>query len=214
MSYLLNKISRAKDRLMRPYVLWRIKPTKEESYGYNHTNRILLTFDDYADNVNIYHILDILRGQKVKAAFFLVGEWAQGNPELVNTIKADGHWVGNHSYSHRKLTKLSSTEIEKEIRNGVPSKLLRPPYGAYNDRIRKIAHKLGYRIVFWTINSGDWKGIDARQIQENVLGELHPGACVLLHLNGHYTIEALPSLIQGIRKRGFELCSNGSEISL
>jgi peptidoglycan/xylan/chitin deacetylase (PgdA/CDA1 family) len=215
MSY-SKKIDNAKDRLARAYALWRIKPTEEESHAYNHTDRILLTFDDYlyGDSVSMYHLLDILRDQKVKAAFFLVGKWAQENLKIVNAIKADGHWIGNHTFSHQRLTKLSSAEIEKEIKDGVPSKLLRPPYGAYNNRVRKIAAKLGYRIAFWTIDSDDWKGMDASRIQERVLGELHPGACILLHLHAPQTIKALPSLIQGIRARGFELCNNGTEISL
>jgi peptidoglycan-N-acetylglucosamine deacetylase len=212
MSY-LQKIGDIKDRLVRTYVSWRIKTTKEEFHSYNHTDRILLTFDDYADEATVAQFLDVLRRENVRAAFFLMGRWAQQNPEAVKSVRMAGHWVGNHTYSHRILTKLSSAEVELEIRNGVKGKLLRPPKGAYNDRIRKIAAQAGYRIAFWTIDSLDWKGITAAQIQERVLDGLHPGACVLLHLKYPHTLEALPGLIQEIRERGFELCNDGSEIS-
>jgi peptidoglycan/xylan/chitin deacetylase (PgdA/CDA1 family) len=210
----LKEVRNAKDRLARAYALWRIKPTQEESRSYNGTDRILLTFDDYADSENIHELLDILKEQKVKAAFFLVGEWAQTHQEMVAAIRAAGHWIGNHTFSHRKLTKLSPMEIEKEIQSGVPGKLLRPPYGAYNKKIRDIAAKLGYHIAFWTIDSSDWKGIDASRIEERILENLHPGACILLHLHARKSIEALPRLIQNIRAQGFELCNNGNEISL
>ena len=204
---LTNKIARA-------YSLWRIRPTPEEVRSHNDTDRILLTFDDFTDEVSLHKLLAILKDKNVRAAFFLIGEWTEKNPALVEEIKVAGHWVGNHSYSHRHLTKLSSSEVEAEIARGVASALLRPPYGSYDARIRSIAAKLGYRISFWTVDSDDWKGISATNIHENVVRDLHPGACILMHLNGPHTIEALPSIIDTIRERGFELCYEGTEIKL
>jgi peptidoglycan-N-acetylglucosamine deacetylase len=201
-------------QLGNAYALWRIKPTPQELHGYNQTDRVLLTFDDYADEPTTRRFLDILEKKHIKAAFFLIGEWAEKNPDVVAMIKSAGHWVGNHTYSHRKLTKLSSNEIEKEITKGVTSTLLRPPYGAYDARIREIANKLGYHIVFWTASGEDWKQISTLEIQQRVLDDLTPGGCVLLHLNGINTLEALPGLIEKIRARGFELCDEGNEILL
>lgn len=211
---LSQKIVGIRDRLALAYALWRIKPTKEESRAYNHTDRILLTFDDYADETTVAHFLQVLQKENVKAVFFLVGAWAQKNQKVVQMIRMAGHWIGNHTYSHRILTKLSSAKVEDEIRHGIKGQLLRPPKGVYNDRIRTIAAQAGYRIAFWTIDSQDWKGTTASQIEKRVLANLHPGACVLLHLKYPNTIEALPGIIQGIRRRGFALCTDGSEISL
>lgn len=203
-----------KDKIGQAYALWRIKPTTDESHAFNRSNRILLTFDDFADDSTIRGFLDVLESQNVKAAFFLVGEWAEKHKNLVKAIEIAGHWVGNHSYSHARLTKLTSNEVEKEIKLGLKCKLLRPPYGAYDDRIRKIAEALNYRIAFWTIDSKDWTGISANEIQERVLNELHLGACVLLHLNAPNTLEALPGLIQGIRNRGFQLSFQHNDIAV
>jgi peptidoglycan/xylan/chitin deacetylase (PgdA/CDA1 family) len=103
--------------------------------------------------------------------------------------------------------------MEREIKNGTAGTLLRPPYGAYNERVRATAARLGYHIAYWTIDSIDWKDSNASHIVERVLKELHPGACILLHLHSPGTIAALPALIQKIRARGFEFCRDGTEIS-
>lgn len=198
----------------RQYALWRIGPTQAESRAYNTTDRVLLTFDDYGTPETIGGILDVLREQNVKAAFFLRGDWAKQHPDLVKDIADSGHWVANHSYSHPHLTKLSDEQLRQEIQKGPAAKLMRPPFGAYNNRVRRIAAELGFKIAFWTIDSWDWKGISTSEIQHNVLSGLHAGACVLLHLNAPHTLEALPGLINKIRERGYELCFEGTEIDI
>lgn len=202
------------NKLAKTYSLLRIRPTFQEARAYNATNSILLTFDDYGDKDTIEALLVILKKYNVRAVFFLIGTWANKNNELVMKIKKEGHWIGNHTASHKKLKTLSDNEIEKEITNGLKSQLLRPPFGAYNNRVRKITNKLGYKIAFWTIDSEDWKGISALEIQKNVLCNLHFGACVLMHINGAHTLESLPGIITGIREQGFDLCCTGKEISL
>lgn len=211
--YSLPKMSAFKTQISKAYAKWYIRPTQEESRSYNHTDRILLSFDDYADDKNIQLLLEILEVHKTKAVFFLIGEWAESHQALMKDIKERGHWIGNHTYSHQRLTKLSFAEATLEISRGVSGNLLRPPYGAYNERIRALAKTLGYRIAFWTIDSDDWRGLTSEQIQERVWSQLHKGACILLHLNGQNTLESIPHLIEGIRKRGFEMCTDGTEIT-
>lgn len=197
----------------RRYALWRIGATPSESRTYNTTKRIMLTFDDGGTPKNVRGILQVLKEQNVRAFFFLVGEWAEKNQPLIKEMEAAGHWIGNHTYSHARLTDLTDDEIRAEVSRGLATKICRPPYGAYNKRVRKVINQLGMDVSFWTIDSDDWKGIDAPAIAERVLRRLHPGACVLLHLNTPHTLEALPTIIEGIRARGYELCHDGTEIT-
>ncbi|MCK9352250.1 MAG: polysaccharide deacetylase family protein [Candidatus Paceibacterota bacterium] len=204
-----------KTRLSHVYARLFIGPTEEEKFSHNLTHRLLLTFDDFGDEQQIHSILDILSKFQIKAAFFLVGEWAKKNPNLVSQIRNNGHWVGNHSFSHKKLTSLSEADLKKEILGGgIESALLRPPYGAYNKKIREIAESLGKKICYWSIDSDDWRGLPTRIIADRVLSELHPGACVLMHVNGLHTADALPLIIQGARDRGFEFCFAGNELDV
>ena len=204
----------AKISLASYYANWRIKPTAEEKRSYNTTNKILLTFDDFADEKTVKSILDILEKENVKAAFFIVGDWAKNNQAIINNIKKAGHWVGNHTKTHDNLLKLSAEDVRIEILGGPSSTLLRPPYGRYNKKIRKIANELGYKICYWDIDSDDWQGITPDEIKSRVFNSLHAGACILMHLNGKYTVDALPDLIQGIKERGYDLCQSGKEISI
>ncbi|MBI5122776.1 polysaccharide deacetylase family protein [Candidatus Roizmanbacteria bacterium] len=201
-----------KSLLITLYATWRINPTKDEKHAYNTTNKILLTFDDFADEKTIKLILDILKNEKVKAAFFLIGDWAAENPRLVNEIKKAGHWVGNHTKTHANLLKISDAKIRKEILGGPASKLLRPPYGCYNKKVRNIAKELGYKICYWNIDSDDWKGIFPDAIEKRIFNSLQEGACILMHLNGKYTVDVLPKIIKGIKERGYQLCQDGKEL--
>lgn len=211
---MLTMVRRHTYRATAAYAKWRIKPTAEECRAYNTTDRILLTFDDFGDAKRITALLKILKKEKVKAVFFLVGNWANRHPELVADIVNAGHWIGNHTYSHQNLTKLSEEEIKMEIQRGPKTYFVRPPYGIYNPKIRRILSPFGYKLAYWTIDSKDWSGIPASSILERVIPELHPGACILLHINAPHTLEALPRLITEIRAKGYELCHEGTELSL
>lgn len=200
--------------LKTTYANWRIQPTRLELRSYNKTERVLLTFDDFTEEDRLHKIFKILKKEHIKAAFFLVGEWASRNGTLVQEIKNEGHWVGNHTKTHANLLTLDESGIKSEILGGPSSTLLRPPYGKYNQKIRKIAHELGYKICYWDIDSDDWQGLHPEEIIKNVTRRLHPGACILLHLNAQHTIEALPTLIKEIQQRGYEFCYDGKEIDL
>ncbi|HWZ65827.1 MAG TPA: polysaccharide deacetylase family protein [Patescibacteria group bacterium] len=192
-------------RVLHAYADFRIGATSLEKRCYKNSDSILLTFDDYGSDVEVNDILSILRAKKVKAAFFLQGDWAIKNPEAVEAIQKEGHVLGNHTFSHAVLRDLPEADIIREISSGLPGPWLRPPQGRYNDRVRKIAAKLGYVICYWSIDGRDWTGMGADEMQQMILKELHPGAVVLLHINGAHTRELLPSLIDAMRSRGYGL---------
>jgi peptidoglycan/xylan/chitin deacetylase (PgdA/CDA1 family) len=171
----------------------------------NATPKVQLTFDDGADPARVSALLDVLAAKGVRAGFFLVGRWAATHPALVARMRAEGHWLGNHSTSHADLAHLGDGAIRDEIAGGVAAPLLRPPYGSVNGRVRAVAAEAGYRLCLWDIDTLDWRGRSVDEIERTVWSGLRPGAVVLLHLHGRNTLAALPSLIDGIRARGFEL---------
>lgn len=171
----------------------------------HETGQVRLTFDDAADPARVSALLDVLAERQVRAGFFLIGRWAASHPALVARMRADGHWLGNHTASHADLARLSDGAIRDEIEGGVRSVLLRPPYGSLNGRVRAVAADAGYRLCLWDVDTSDWRGRNADEIQRTVWAGLRPGAVVLLHLHGRHTLEALPALIDGIRERGYTL---------
>ena len=199
--------SHSLSRVLHAYADWRIGATPAEKRAYNPTDEILFTFDDYGSTQQVNDILRILKEKNVKAAFFLQGSWAAQNPELVDKIRSAGHIVGNHTYTHRVLMGMADQEIRAEISNGIEAPWFRPPEGRYNNHIREIAKSLGYAVCYWTIDSQDWTGAPVKEMRHTILSELVPGAAILFHLNAEHTIELLPSLIEEIRERGFDLVS-------
>ena len=119
----------------------------------NTSGRVLLTFDDwaYGDPYRATRIGAYLQSRNIRAAFFLINQNAKNYPGIVSTLRQQGHWVLNHTYSHPDLTQLSNSSVSWQIRNGINSNRLRPPYGAYNSRVSNIAGSLGYRICTWVV---------------------------------------------------------------
>jgi len=165
---------------------------------------IVLTFDDQGSKDQVEAILDILDENLVKAIFFPVGKWAEQNTELIDRMKAEGHIVGNHTYSHANLTKLSEEEIRSEIEGGAGEGLLRLPYGASNALVQSVAADMGYRIYGWNVDPEDWKGGTAQEIVETVIRQVKPGSVIVLHLQGKHTAEALEHLIPLLRQAGYK----------
>ena len=192
-------------RVLHAYADYRVGATALEKQCYKPSDSILLTFDDYGTKQEVQEILAILQAKKVKAAFFLQGDWAAENKLLVEDIRRRGHVLGNHTYSHKVLRGLPKEEMMRQIQQGLPGPWFRPPQGRYDKRVRAVAASLGYVICYWTIDSRDWTGASVAEMRHTILTELHPGAVVLFHLHGAHTRELLPGLIDTIRARGYQL---------
>ncbi len=164
--------------------------------------RIALTFDDGYNSANVNRVLDILESNHVLATFFPVGSWVLRDPTTFRRIAAHFE-VGNHTFSHPFLTRLSDAAVRLEILRGVRSRLFRPPYGAINARVRAIAHSLGDRVVMWDVDSRDWTGISPAKEIANVVGHAGDGKIVLMHMGDLNTVEALPEIIRELRARGY-----------
>jgi len=186
----------------------------------NTSGRVLLTFDDwaYGDPFRATRIGDYLETRNVRAAFFLINQYAKDYPSIVSTLRQQGHWVLNHSYSHPDLTAIPASQVSWQIRRGVYSNLLRPPYGAYNSTVSGIASTLGYRICTWTIDTLDWQKPDGtnyrsstsiRSIVRNASSAAKQNGVVLGHLYTNFpTSTTIGGIISDLRAQGYSFCRN------
>lgn len=182
------------------------------------TKKIALTFDDVPDPRFTPAVLDILSKYHVHATFFVVGNRAEKHPGLVSRINREGHAIGNHSYDHPLFTKIPLSQFQNQILTterriqyivGYKPKLIRPPYGDITEEQLKWAKKHGYKIVNWNVDSLDWKGISKEKVKSNILSSVGRGSIILQHAGGGVgsdltgTIQALPEVIQNLRKKGY-----------
>ena len=156
---------------------------------------LYLTFDAGFENGNTAPILDALKKHGVKATFFLVGNFLETEPDLVRRMAAEGHTIGNHTYSHPDMSQIATEdafrqELEKNeslyrsITGEEMAKLYRPPQGKYSESNLQMAQQLGYHTVFWSLAYVDWYQDDQPTKEEafaKLLPRVHPGAVVLLH---------------------------------
>jgi peptidoglycan/xylan/chitin deacetylase (PgdA/CDA1 family) len=184
---------------------------------------IALTFDDGPHATYTPKILDVLRGRRALATFFVLGSRVERNPAIARRLHAEGHRVANHTWNHENLPRLSSSAIRdtllrtnRRLRSeGIPTPtLMRPPYGATNARVRAVASDLGLSQVLWTVDPQDWRtGRSSSTITRDVLGALRDGSIVLLHDgvgNSGATATALPAIIDGARTQGYCIGTLGS----
>ena len=178
---------------------------------------IYLTFDAGYENGYMTGILDVLKDEKVPAAFFLVGNYIEENPDLVKRMKAEGHLVGNHTMHHPDMSAIASKEEFKReleqlesayqtVTGSEMEKFYRPPQGKYSEENLKQASELGYTTVFWSLAYVDWyeNKQPSREEALNLLNRrIHPGAIVLLHSTSATNGEILQELIQGWKEQGY-----------
>ncbi|WP_238322801.1 polysaccharide deacetylase family protein [Gorillibacterium massiliense] len=181
---------------------------------------VALTFDDAPDPRFTPQILDELQRNHVKATFFLVGKRAEKYPTLVRRIAARGHVIGNHSYTHPNFNKLSESAFRREVLKtnrvlqpliGYDPKLLRPPYGNIRENELVWLANNGFKVINWSSDSLDWKGLKADEIIANIMKNVEPGAIILQHAGGgtgedlSETIKAIPRVVKKLRDRGYDI---------
>ena len=179
--------------------------------------KIYLTFDAGYENGCTAPILDALAKHNVRAAFFVVGNYLEQNPELVRRMVREGHIVGNHTYHHYDMSKLSDetsfneelTSLEalyREVTGLDMEKYYRPPQGIYSEKNLEMAQKLGYRTVFWSLAYVDWYQNDQptdEQAYDKLLPRIHPGAVVLLHSTSQTNARILDDLLTKWEDMGY-----------
>ena len=173
-----------------------------------------ISFDAAWGNEDTQTLIDILARYNVKATFFVVGDWAEKYPESAKALSDAGHEVMSHSLHHDHYNSLSSDQIVADLNaanekiaavTGKTPTLIRCPYGEYDDHVIQAVRSLGMTTVQWDVDSLDWKGISASEIQRRVLDRVQPGSIVLFHNAAEHTPEALPGILESLIADGYRV---------
>ena len=195
-----------------------------DRYGKPADKEVALTFDDGPDSKYTPQILDILKKYNANATFFVVGENAEVNPDIIERIYSEGNEIGSHTFTHPNVAELSDSKIKLELNStqrliqeitGHSTIIFRPPYVAdaepssANEIIPIIkAQDLGYTVVGELIDPDDWQKPSSDIIYKRVMDQLPYGNIVLLHDAGgdrSNTVKALPKIIEGLRSQGYKI---------
>lgn len=187
---------------------------------------IYLTFDAGYENGNTAPILDALKEHHVPATFFVVGNFLKENPDLIKRMQQEGHIVGNHTYTHPDMSKISTKEafekelgelaaLYKETTGEDMTKFYRPPQGKYSETNLQMAKEMGYHTFFWSLAYVDWyqdQQPTKEEAFEKLLGRIHPGAIVLLHSTSSTNASILDELLTKWEEMGYTFGSLGDLI--
>ena len=186
--------------------------------------RIALTFDDGPHPRITKEIISILREYGITATFFVIGQNADNYPETMKLLSETGYEIGNHTYSHKNLKKMSEQEIKSEFdkcnealsRFGVYPTLMRPPEGFFSEEVIRVSRGMDYDIILWSIDTLDWAHTPSNDIVRKVLENVKGGDIILMHdyLSGYGgTTDALRVIIPELLERGFEFVTVSELIS-
>lgn len=174
--------------------------------------KVAVTFNCAWGAEDIPEILGILDDYDARAAFFVLGQWAEDNPDAVKMIAEAGHEIGTHSNTHPDMAKLGAAEIEKELirsceriekAGGSGIKLFRAPSGSYSNELIETAQKLGFITVQWDVDSRDWKNLSAKEMIDSVTSNVRKGSIILFHCGKENTLEALPQILEILCNKGY-----------
>ncbi|MDR0542962.1 MAG: polysaccharide deacetylase family protein [Dysgonamonadaceae bacterium] len=190
--------------------------------GNTQNKSVFFTFDLGSESGYTDHILDILKGNNIKAIFFLCGGYLK-EKQLIDRMIAEGHVIGNHTDKHKDLPTVSNEEMRKDIVTFQKNfqkiypyyviKLFRPPFGRFDQRTLKIAKVKGLRTILWSSAIVDW-GETPTEIESNVdkiITRLHPGAILLLHICNSSAPGLLKELLFRIAEKTYQV-GNPSEL--
>jgi peptidoglycan/xylan/chitin deacetylase (PgdA/CDA1 family) len=174
---------------------------------------LALTFDD-GPGKTTPALLDVLKKERVKATFFLVGKRVDERPSVARRTLAEGHAIGNHTYSHLWLPSRNDDDIIQELKaaqqviegaTGQTPTMFRPPYGRTDDRVLHLAYQFGLAQVMWTGTTLDWDLRDAKKIKATVLRLAKRDGVLLMHDTVPQTVKAMPGIVKELKKRGYHL---------
>ena len=185
-----------------------VAPTPAPTTG----NKVIaLTFDD-GPGPYTAHLLDILDQYGAKATFFLIGSKVSGQASVVRSIQARGHQLGNHSWSHPELPKLSVDQIAGEIdrtneairqATGVKPSILRPPYGAVNGVVLEQLRLRNMSSILWSVDTRDWADRNSQIVCSRAVAGARPGAVILMHDIHQTSVNAVPCILSSLKQQGY-----------
>jgi len=175
---------------------------------------IAMTFDDGPHATNTPKLLEMATKRHIKLTFFVLGECVEQNPTVLQREVAEGHEIGNHSWSHPNLAKLSDEAVHSQLQRtediivktaGLKPKLMRPPYGQLTKRQRIwVNHDFGYKVILWAVDPLDWKRPGPSVVARRIIAGTRAGSIILSHDIHPPTIEAMPRVFDALLARGFK----------
>jgi peptidoglycan/xylan/chitin deacetylase (PgdA/CDA1 family) len=187
-------------------------------------NYIAITFDDGPHPQNTPRLLDILAARNVKATFYVIGRSVDLHPGILRRTVAEGHEIGNHSHTHRLLSKLGESELRQEMQRcqdavgraaGVRMRTMRPPYGGLLQSQRELVHReFGYPTILWSVDPLDWKRPGPSVVTSRILSGTTAGGIVLAHDLHSQTVDAMPATLDGLLRRGFKFVTVSQLIAM
>lgn len=181
---------------------------------------IALTFDDGPYPKVTGHILDVLEKNGVCATFFVLGSRIEGHEDMLTRMDELGCEIGNHSFSHADLTRLSKADCQRELSDtdaeirrvtGHEASVVRPPYGYYNKTVRSAA---GRPLILWTVDTNDWRGKAPGEIADYVIQQAKEGSVILMHDQQTQTADAMEMIIPTLIEEGFRFVTVSELIRL
>ncbi len=173
---------------------------------------IALTFDD-GPSIHTDRLLDILEKNRAKATFFVLGSQISKYEDSLIRIAQSGHEIGNHTWDHKQLTKLSNESVEDELMTtrtkiyntaNVDALIIRAPYGSVNDNVRAVAKKLNMYFVHWSIDTLDWKTRNSEATYNAIIQNAGDGHIILCHDIHKPTVDAMDRVIKKLKSEGYE----------
>ncbi len=178
---------------------------------------VAITFDDGPSPKLTPQLLDMLKARKVKATFFVVGQNAAAYPEIVKRIVDEGHEIGNHSWNHPQLTRLSRAAVDAQMSKtnaaikaaaGFDPVVMRPPYGATNAALNKhYAVAYGMKVILWSVDPLDWKFRNSARVEQSIVSQTGPGGIILAHDIHPSTVAAMPATIDALLAKGYQFAT-------
>jgi peptidoglycan/xylan/chitin deacetylase (PgdA/CDA1 family) len=184
---------------------------------------IAMSFDDGPSPTFTPRLLDILKQRGIKVTFFVIGKNVKHSPEIVARAAAEGHEIGNHTWSHPLLTKLSDAQDQQEINEtseaifkatGKKPLLFRPPYGAINQRVSNLVEQDGMKIVLWSVDPDDWKRPGSEVVEQRILKGAKPGAIIISHDIRAGTVSAMPATLDALLAKGYKFVTISELIAM
>ena len=185
---------------------------------------VALTFDDGPSAKLTPKLLDLLAAHQIKATFFVIGESAAENPQIVLRQAREGHEIANHTWSHPNLGKMSDDGVRAQLRraddtiksaSGRSPTVMRPPYGSLSARQKRwINQEFGYKIAIWDVDPLDWRRPGPNAVCNRIVRNTRAGSIVLAHDIHPGTIEAMPCVLKELEAKGFKFVTVSELIAM
>lgn len=226
LGYVAPSVDRVAPRNHVPQFSSNITSNKKVSWSRANVSGkyVALTFDDGPVAANTTRVLNMLKARNVKATFYVIGSRVQRNPSLMRRMVAEGHEVGNHTWTHGKLTGMSDSRVRSELdrtrtaivsATGIKPRTMRPPYGALSTRQRNwIFKEYGYPTILWDVDPQDWKKPGASVIKSRIVNGTRNGSIILLHDLHMSTVNAVPATIDALLSKGYKFVTVSQLIAM